>query len=181
MNTSAAAKLLGVSHSTVQRWVTQLEMEVGRNQQGHYQFSEEDISLLKDIKKQLDDGVILQKIVLDDKSKKRPAPKPSVQNETLDKMVEKMDRLERTIETKADDVVSYQLIQYRSEMEEALAAIGNLNRRIEELESRLAEQETGTPSDYLLAMEETAAAKKQKKKHPFRSLFGGVKKTPLQS
>ncbi|MDV7764418.1 MerR family transcriptional regulator, partial [Peribacillus sp. CSMR9] len=41
MNTSAVARLLNVSHSTIQRWVTQLNMEVERNQLGHYQFSDE--------------------------------------------------------------------------------------------------------------------------------------------
>ena len=62
MNTSAVARLLNVSHSTIQRWVTQLNMEVERNQLGHYQFSDEDIALLRKIQDQLNEGIILQKV-----------------------------------------------------------------------------------------------------------------------
>ena len=49
MNTSEVAKLLGVSSSTIQRWVKQLELPMERNERGHYHFNQEDIDLLKNI------------------------------------------------------------------------------------------------------------------------------------
>jgi chromosome-anchoring protein RacA len=45
MNTSEVAKLLGVSTSTIQRWVKQLELPMERNERGHYHFSSEDIEI----------------------------------------------------------------------------------------------------------------------------------------
>lgn len=43
MNSSEVAKHLGVSTSTVQRWVKQLNLPMERNERGHYTFKEEDL------------------------------------------------------------------------------------------------------------------------------------------
>ena len=56
MNTKAVAKLLGTSVSTIQRWVKQLNIEMERNELGHFIFSEENIELLKEVKQQLQQG-----------------------------------------------------------------------------------------------------------------------------
>ncbi|MCL6573756.1 MAG: helix-turn-helix domain-containing protein, partial [Bacillus sp. (in: Bacteria)] len=39
MNTSEVAKLLGVSSSTVQRWVKQLRLPMEKNDRFHYHFN----------------------------------------------------------------------------------------------------------------------------------------------
>ena len=62
MNTKTVAELLGISTRTVQRWVKQLSLDMARNDLGHFIFTEENIEQLKHVKKQLDEGVLLQDI-----------------------------------------------------------------------------------------------------------------------
>ncbi|MFJ7637109.1 MerR family transcriptional regulator [Peribacillus sp. NPDC097264] len=171
MNTSAVAKLLNVSHSTIQRWVTQLNMEVERNQLGHYQFSEEDIDLLRKIQDQLNEGVVLQKVSISEKKTRKATVKQPIESEKgQDHLNERVSRLEKSLKTKADDVVSYQLLQHRSEMEDMHKLVTKLEARIEALEAA-----TIPPADFYLATEEAAAAKKTKKKSFMRNFFGTKK------
>ncbi|MGW6663288.1 MULTISPECIES: MerR family transcriptional regulator [Peribacillus] len=168
MNTSAVARLLNVSHSTIQRWVTQLNMEVERNQLGHYQFSDEDIALLRKIQDQLNEGIILQKVSISEKKLRKATiqkhPEPN------DQLLERVNRLENGLKTKADDVVSYQLLQHRSEMEEMHKLVKKLEARIEALEKPM-----GQNFDYFLAAEEAAATKKTKKRPFIKMIFGNRK------
>lgn len=62
MNTSEVAKLLGVSPSTVQRWVKQLGLPMEKNERGHYYFNDVDIDQLKEIHEQLQSGTLIQDI-----------------------------------------------------------------------------------------------------------------------
>ena len=137
MNTSAVARLLNVSHSTIQRWVTQLNMEVERNQLGHYQFSDEDIALLRKIQDQLNEGIILQKVSISEKKIRKATVQKqhSETNKEHDQLIERVVRLENGLKTKADDVVSYQLLQHRSEMEDMHKLVKKLEARIEALET----------------------------------------------
>lgn len=138
MNTSAVARLLNVSHSTIQRWVTQLNMEVERNQLGHYQFSDDDIALLRKVQDQLNEGIILQKVSISEKKIRKATVQKqhSETNKEHDRMIERIVRLENGLKTKADDVVSYQILQHRSDMEDLQKLVKKLEARIEELETK---------------------------------------------
>lgn len=178
MNTSAVARLLNVSHSTIQRWVTQLNMEVDRNQLGHYQFSDDDIDLLRKVQDQLNEGVVLQKVSISEK-KIRKATVQKNQAETdkgHDELIERVSRLEKGLKTKADDVVSYQVLQHRSEMEDMQKLVDKLEARIQVLETTQV-----PPADFFLASEEAAAAKKAKKKPFMKNFFGSNKKNDNSS
>lgn len=59
MNTNMAAKELGVSAKTVQRWVKQLNLPAERNELGHYSFTSEDLDVLKSVKQQISEGTAL--------------------------------------------------------------------------------------------------------------------------
>ncbi|MGE6375269.1 MerR family transcriptional regulator [Peribacillus muralis] len=168
MNTSAVARLLNVSHSTIQRWVSQLNMEVERNQLGHYQFSEEDIALLRKIQNQLNEGIILQKVsISESKIRKATVQKHTEMTKEHEQLLERIVRLENGLKTKADDVVSYQLLQHRSEMEEMHKFVKKLEARIEALETP-----TIPPFDYFIAAEEAAVTKKTKKRPFMKTIFG---------
>ncbi|WP_285766311.1 MerR family transcriptional regulator [Peribacillus sp. SI8-4] len=177
MNTSAVARLLNVSHSTIQRWVSQLNMEVERNQLGHYQFSEEDIALLRKIQNQLNEGIILQKVSISENKirKATVAKNPDIAKEH-EQLIERVVRLENGLKTKADDVVSYQLLQHRSEMEEMHKLVKKLEARIEALETPIIQ-----PFDYFLAAEETAITKKTKKRPFMKMIFGNRQKNASAS
>ena len=47
MNTNEVAKILGVSSSTVKRWVKHLSIEPARNSKGHFIFTKEEFSQLE--------------------------------------------------------------------------------------------------------------------------------------
>lgn len=153
MNTKSVAQLLGISTRTVQRWVKQLNLDMARNDLGHFIFTEEDIELLKQVKNQLDEGVLLQDVSV--KRNNRTGVVKNVQNVTtvepvqpeskpseLNEMEEKIKKIESSLEQKADSVVSYQLIQHRREIEELRNQVAILTERItclEELVSKEAE------------------------------------------
>ncbi|MBW9218621.1 MerR family transcriptional regulator [Anoxybacillus ayderensis] len=110
LKTSAVAKRLGVSTKTVQRWVKKYNIPCTKNEAGHYVFTNEAIEQLEKYK-------FL-----------------GVDEEEKEHIEQRLDELERKIEQKADDVVSFQLLQHRREMEEMLQHIQQLEQRIAELE-----------------------------------------------
>ncbi|MRX71087.1 MerR family transcriptional regulator [Bacillus lacus] len=137
MNTTAVAKLLGVSPKTVQRWVKQLDLQMERNELGHYLFTNEDIEMLKGIQEQLHNGILLQDISV---AKKKPRKAivqavPSSSDKSVEALAAKVSALELRLDQKADSVVSYQLLQHRQEMEELHHLVISLNHRLDQLEA----------------------------------------------
>lgn len=172
MNTSAAAKLLGVSPSTIQRWVKQLGLRTERNELGHYLFSEEDINLLKKVQDQLNQGIILQDVTVNGKKTRKGTVQGETAEPAMEKIYLKISELEQRLNGKADDVVSYQLLQHRSEIEELQKENARLLKRIEFLEARTAVKSRSIPADTLLVFDQEKPRKKLKKKNIFTMLFG---------
>ena len=67
MNTSEVSKLVGVSSSTILRWIAQLKLDIDKTANGHYRFSDEDISLLQHIKEQLQNGTLFHNFEIGEK------------------------------------------------------------------------------------------------------------------
>ncbi|MBX9974152.1 MerR family transcriptional regulator [Cytobacillus firmus] len=172
MNTSAAAKLLGVSPSTIQRWVKQLGLRTERNELGHYLFTEEDINLLKQVQDQLNQGIILQDVTVNGKKARIGTVQGETAEPAMEKIYLKISELEQRLNGKADDVVSYQLLQHRSEIEELQKENARLLKRIEVLEARTAVKSRSIPADTLLVFDQEKPRKKLKKKTIFTMLFG---------
>ncbi|MDE3840824.1 chromosome segregation protein [Bacillus methanolicus] len=168
MNTSAVAKLLGVSQSTVQRWVKQLNLKMERNELGHYVFTDEDIELLKQVHEQLKNGVPLQDLAVTAKKTRKGTAKTSNNDRVNEELVNKINDLERKLDDKADSVVSYQLLQHRREIEELQNEIKKLHKRIELLEQKHSEKKK---SENLLVFDQSGQKKKQRKKF-ISMLFG---------
>jgi chromosome-anchoring protein RacA len=167
--TSEVAKLLGVSQSTVQRWVKQLGLPMEKNERGHYLFKKEDIGLLKEIKVQIQNGVLLQDInPIQDKKSRKGSIKSSENDKAVENLVTRIIDLETKLNAKADSVASYQLLQHRSEIEELQNHIKILMERIEKLENQIKPFSIETPLD----LELPKSPKKSKKKNIVRSLFG---------
>nr|WP_223881891.1 MerR family transcriptional regulator [Niallia endozanthoxylica] len=165
LNTKAVAKLLGISTSTVQRWVKQLNLEMERNELGHFVFSENDIELLKQVKQQLHEGVLLQDISIH-LPKRTGIVKETQADETIDELTHKVKSLEISLNQKADAVVSYQILQHRREMEELQEQISLLTERVKQLEILLKEKTE------IAASSESVGAKSRKKKSFFKFIFG---------
>lgn len=171
MNTNAVAKMLGVSPSTIQRWVKQANLKMKRNELGHYVFSDESIEVLKSIKDQVNNGVLLQDIAAASKKTRQAAVKAEVSHPDFDKLTAKMNELEAKLERKADEIVSYQLLQHRREIEELNDTINDLKDRIELLEERNAKEQVAAEKLIAAGTEENFL-KKLKKTKLISSIFG---------
>ncbi|WP_042355454.1 MerR family transcriptional regulator [Bacillus rubiinfantis] len=164
MNTAEVAKLLGVSVSTVQRWVKQLALPMERNERGHYYFNDEDIQLLKDIQEQLKQGVLLQDIapVKLEKKPRKGTKKIDLQDEAIEFLLTKIQNLEVNLQAKADGVTSYQLLQHRREIEDLQTQIDNLTSQINSLQQDI--NKLLTPhTDKPLVLQDGKIKRKKKK------------------
>ncbi|PLR76606.1 chromosome segregation protein [Bacillus sp. V3-13] len=171
MNTTAVAKLLGVSTSTIQRWVKQLDLDMQRNDLGHYSFTEEDIKLLSGIKEQVQNGVLLQDVTVTGKKPRRGTVKSQLENKDTEKLISKLSYLESRLDEKADNVVSYQLLQHRREIEELQNQVKCLADRLEALE----EKQDQTDQNHLPEkpfFEQPKLLKRPKKRNLISMLFG---------
>jgi chromosome-anchoring protein RacA len=170
LNTSEVAKLLGVSISTVQRWVKQLKLPMEKNDRGHYLFKEEDIELLKEIHQQIQQGVLLSDIAPSYEKKTRIGVKKDVGDDhALERLSSKITELETKLNGKADSVTSYQLLQHRSEIEELQNQIKTLTNKINMLENQLIPI---TNAEKSLTHEKESKQRKNKKKNFVSHLFG---------
>lgn len=170
MNTSEVAKLLGVSASTIQRWVKQLELPMERNERGHYHFNQEDIELLKSIKEQIQSGTLLQDIAPPQVKKSRTGVMIVTQNDkAYEKLAVKVSELEVRLNDKADSVTSYQLLQHRSEIEDLQKQIKLLTKQLETIQNQLKGEEK-IQLEKPLVFDQTTT--KRKKKNFVSSLFG---------
>ncbi|MDR4228659.1 chromosome-anchoring protein RacA [Bacillus mojavensis] len=180
MNTNMVASELGVSAKTVQRWVKQLNLPAERNELGHYSFTAEDVQILKSVQKQISEGTALQDINVPRSNKKRTGFLVQKTNSDTEKRLEQLEQkldtllqqkqeenellarieeLERQLKQKADEGVSYQLLQHRREIDDILADLQSMTSQMKEF--------TAQPTP------ETAASSEKIKtrKKPLLSLF----------
>lgn len=169
MNTTTLANKLMVSPKTIRRWIQTFQLQFEKNEHGHYQFTEEDYILFQSIKSNLSTGKSfkeIQRIITTDKT-----DKPSNINKQnlsdyehlFNKLFETLKIHEKRISEKADEVVSYQILQHRREMEELQTKISSLENKICELEKQqMITESTDTP-----IIEE-----RRKRKGLFRAVLG---------
>lgn len=171
MNTSEVAKLLGVSVSTVKRWVKQLGLPMERNDRGHYLFNDEAIKSLRFIQNQINDGVLLHEITtLPEKNIRSGTLKaPKERDQLVEELTSKLNSLERRLDEKADSVTSYQLLQHRREIEDLQELVTTLSTQIEELEIEISELKKQNATERPLVFDQP---KSTKKKNIFSSIFG---------
>jgi chromosome-anchoring protein RacA len=170
LNTGEVAKLLGVSISTIQRWVKQLGLPMEKNERGHYLFKEEDIELIKQIHHKIQQGVLLQDIApLYEKKARKGALKDTKNDQAIEMLSTKMAEMETRLNEKADSVTSYQLIQHRREIEDLQNQIKNLINRIATLENQLKPQPSNEKAPVL---DQVDKGRKAKKKNFVSGLFG---------
>ncbi|MFP5115163.1 MerR family transcriptional regulator [Bacillaceae bacterium C204] len=172
MNTSEVAKLLGVSTSTIQRWIKQLELPMERNERGHYHFSSEDIEVLKKIHEQLQSGTLIQEITpIKEKKKPRKGIVKAVEdNLAIEKLNEKVSKLEMELHSKADSVASYQLLQHRREIEDLQAQVNELTAQLEQFQKLFSKLNIPSQMEEPIVFDSSKG--KRKKKNIVSSLFG---------
>ncbi len=164
MNTKSVAELLDISTSTVLRWVKQLNLDMERNEQGHFIFSEEKIDILKDVKQQLQSGILLHDISID-KTKRIGVAKTVSPELNRSQLEERVNQMETSLNQKADSVVSYQLLQHRREIDDLQEQVSFLINRLAEIEEVLIKQK-----EVAATVEEEIIPRK--KKNFFKAIFG---------
>lgn len=177
LNTKSVAEMLGISTRTVQRWVKQLNLNMARNDLGHFIFTDENIEQLKQVKKQLDEGILLQDITLGKNKRSgiiknsQPEKKKEEMEEIQEELEDKISLLETSLYQKADSVVSYQLLQHRREIEELQEQVSYLTGRLSDLEELFfMVNETAASFDQKQFNEDTLSPRK--KKSFMRRIFG---------
>ncbi|WP_066061727.1 MerR family transcriptional regulator [Neobacillus soli] len=172
MNTSEVAKLLGVSPSTVQRWVKQLGLPMEKNERGHYYFNDVDIDQLKEIHEQLQSGTLIQDItpIKEKRNSRKGIVKTVENNEALAKLFSKVSELEIGLNAKADSVTSYQLLQHRREIEDLQECVKELTQQLELLQRQMHELQVPLQNEKSIFFDHSKV--KRKKKNIVSSLFG---------
>ncbi|HZG61702.1 MAG TPA: MerR family transcriptional regulator [Anoxybacillus sp.] len=155
LKTSSVAKRLGVSPKTIQRWIKKYNIPCPRNEAGHYVFDAETITLLEQIK--FEQGAALEEDY-EEATKETLCPDHIFETHVkphIEEMTARLQSVERKLEQKADDVVSFQILQHRKEIDELVEHIQQLESRIVQLEQ---------------ANRNLAAAQEQQKKPKRRGL-----------
>ncbi|WP_062235458.1 MerR family transcriptional regulator [Fictibacillus sp. FJAT-27399] len=154
--TKTVSEELGVNPTTIQRWVKHFNLTCQKNDHGHYLFSEQDIEDLREIKKQLDAGLLMNDIQIAAQVKSPVVPvKAERFNERFESLMAQIEKLEKKIEEKADDVLSYQVLQHATEMDDMMKRLIKIEEKIEDIEVKLLKMPQGT--------EETAGYKKPRR------------------
>lgn len=171
MNTSTVSKLLGVSPSTIKRWIKELHLDMERNDLGHYLFSEGDIERLKQIQEQLCSGMVLQDIAVTEKKVRKGTLRSDNSDPSIAKLAFNVNELERRLDKKADGVAFYQILQHRSEIEDLRQDIQRLHERLDAFEAKQREIRKSPPTE-LLVLDRSGPLKKTRKKTLLTILFG---------
>jgi chromosome-anchoring protein RacA len=142
------AKKLGVSPKAVVRIAQQLNLTIEKNKYGHFIFTQGDVDQMLEYHrsqmKQSQNYQATQKTSSNDVEELKTQVNTIVQNissndfeqlaDQLNTITKRLDRIEEQMQDKANDVVTYQLLQHRREMEEMLD-------RIQKLEAALKKEE----------------------------------------
>lgn len=137
MKTKEAAELLGVSVTTVKRWASHYSSDFRKDPLGHYVFSRREIGLLQYIQERIEQGGTLERIVLPGGS---PSPtdraSPVFAPEGSAEWLSRLAEVERSLDQKADEVVSAQVRQHRAELDELRRTIAQLAASVETLQKQ---------------------------------------------
>ncbi|MBB5173595.1 MerR family transcriptional regulator [Texcoconibacillus texcoconensis] len=178
MKTKVASDKLGVNPTTVQRWIREFDLHCDVNEKGHYLISASVFHALEEIQRQLQQGFTKKEVVLpteqenknkageDTISKETPTMiETSVFEERFAQVMATVDQLEKKVNQKADEVVEYQVLNHRQEMDHMSEVLTKLEERMDRIEEALTERPKNVVSI------EEPKLKKQAPKKRLASLF----------
>lgn len=138
LKTHEVAKVLGMAPRTIRKWVQKYKIPCSKNDYGHYVYNQEAISLLEALKAGSEvSGTLelyeypLQITEITSSNNQSNEPK----DQKIDLLYDRISRVERSLDQKADEVVSYQLLQQRKEIEDLTKRVGELEEVILTLQS----------------------------------------------
>ncbi|KMM38195.1 MerR family transcriptional regulator [Guptibacillus hwajinpoensis] len=143
LKTKQVSDELGVNPTTVQRWVKYFELSCEKNEKGHFLFTNDTLEELKSIKNDLRKGYSMEKIKGGTNEKSSPIKVISQESfeQRLDRFTVRLEQLERQLEEKANEVITVQVLQHRSELDELVKKVTSLEEKLVELEDHTSIQE----------------------------------------
>jgi len=138
LKTKDASERLGVSQTTIKRWASHYPSSFRKTPLGHYVFSQREFALLQYIKGRIEQGATLEQIALPgppaEEAARDPAPADLYAAEARE-LQRRISEVERSLEQKADEVVSAQVRQHRTELDELRRSVAQLAAAVETLRS----------------------------------------------
>ncbi|MGD6780320.1 MerR family transcriptional regulator [Sutcliffiella horikoshii] len=169
LKTHEVAKELGMAPRTVRKWVQKYEIPCRKNDYGHYVYDEEALARLETLKASGEVAGAMD-VAFDTDIKEVQVENMSAQNEDgkalehrLETLTERVCRTERLVQQKADEVVSYQLLQQRKEIEELTKKVDRLEKILDQMQTPVKKTEPPLIFDQ---------PPQQKRRNVFRSIFG---------
>lgn len=144
MKTVDVAKSLGIHPSTVLKWVKMADIELERNESGHCEFTEENVEALKNFQqnrnrqavvKVVEKVVEKEEVILSDE-------RAQDMQKQLDQLFLRLIENEKRTEEKAGEVVTFQILEHRSEIDRLNKVITKLENRVVEIESQLKSEDS---------------------------------------
>jgi chromosome-anchoring protein RacA len=142
--TKEVAEQLSVSQTTIKRWAAMFPASFPKDRFGHYIFTSQEVSLLKSVKERLEQGESLDSITLAEnkplnENQPQAKPLPNIRSLTateppMQEVWSRLVRIERSLDEKADEVVSVQLLQQRQELEDLRQMVQQLAASIESIQ-----------------------------------------------
>ncbi|WP_078428463.1 chromosome-anchoring protein RacA [Alkalihalobacterium alkalinitrilicum] len=140
LKTKEVSDLLGVNPTTVQRWVKYFNIHCQMNEHGHYLFQTPHVETLKEIQGQLNEGKKMKDVMVSNTTIIQSSEQPGEMIPTfkyeqkLEEMMMRIEELEQKLDTKADDVVTYQLLNHRKEIEAMSKSLLSIEQRLDEID-----------------------------------------------
>lgn len=140
MKTSDVAKELGINPKTVLKWVKQHDIPCEKNELGHFEFTDQHLEQLK----QVQSNSPSQRVTSTTVPKREGTVSLSIEKtEKWQEIQKQIDQLslrlrenERRTEEKAGEVVTFQILEHRSEIDDLQRKVEKLEARIQELEEK---------------------------------------------
>lgn len=144
LKTRVVSEQLSVNPTTVQRWIKYFNIQCETNEHGHYLIAPQQLESLQKIKKQLNQGLTMKEIREIDETvqrnrsvannKKEMMLPVHVFEEKFEQLMIHIEQLERKLAGKADEVVGYQVLQQRSDLNNISSTLSSIEERISLLE-----------------------------------------------
>ncbi|WP_372663474.1 MerR family transcriptional regulator [Cohnella sp.] len=163
LKTKDAAELLGVSQTTIKRWASHFPSFFHKDRNGHYALSDKQISLLIYIKDRVEQGDSLDQITLPTNPVLEPLKPFDSLTTPMDDMISRLREVERSLEQKADEVVSAQVLQHRVELEELRQVVAQLAASVETMRNPAPKPISLPRNDYPLKKEPSEPHKRKRR------------------
>ncbi|ARK30355.1 chromosome-anchoring protein RacA [Halalkalibacter krulwichiae] len=148
LKTKEVSEQLGVNPTTIQRWAKYFGLKCETNEHGHYLYTKEHVAIMREVQQQLQQGKRMREIKVGQNDQHHAEiaqdgrkVETYLYEEKLEKVMSRIEELDEKISKKADEVVSYQLLKHRTELEEMMKMIKSLEERIIQMEERMQDNE----------------------------------------